>query len=60
MLKDYMQAFGGIPGRHRELVIVHNGTIIGTILKKDGAAHYHGHCVYSKLLGKRFPTLTMS
>ncbi|WP_219701176.1 GntP family permease [Marinomonas lutimaris] len=55
--KTITSGFGGILG-YIGLVIV-LGTIIGTILEKSGAAITMANCVI-KLLGKRFPTLTMS
>jgi len=55
--KTITSGFGGILG-YIGLVIV-LGTIIGTILEKSGAAITMADCVI-KLLGKRFPTLTMS
>ena len=55
--KTITSGFGGILG-YIGLVIV-LGTIIGTILEKSGAAITMANCVI-RLLGKRFPTLTMS
>ncbi|KIO37355.1 GntP family permease [Shewanella sp. cp20] len=55
--KTITSGFGGILG-YIGLVIV-LGTIIGTILEKSGAAITMADVVI-KLLGKRFPTLTMS
>ncbi|WOT04113.1 GntP family permease [Shewanella youngdeokensis] len=55
--KTITTGFGGILG-YIGLVIV-LGTIIGTILEKSGAAITMADVVI-KLLGKRFPTLTMS
>ena len=55
--KTITTGFGGILG-YIGLVIV-LGTIIGTILEKSGAAITMADVVIS-LLGKRFPTLTMS
>ena len=55
--KTISSGFGGILG-YIGLVIV-LGTIIGTILEKSGAAITMADVVV-KLLGKRFPTLTMS
>ncbi|GIU17664.1 GntP family permease [Shewanella sp. MBTL60-007] len=55
--KTITSGFGGILG-YIGLVIV-LGTIIGTILEKSGAAITMADVVI-KVLGKRFPTLTMS
>ena len=55
--KTISGGFGGILG-YIGLVIV-LGTIIGTILEKSGAAITMADTVV-KLIGKRFPTLTMS
>ncbi|WP_028772325.1 GntP family permease [Shewanella waksmanii] len=55
--KTIATGFGGILG-YIGLVIV-LGTIIGTILEKSGAAITMADFVI-KVLGKRFPTLTMS
>lgn len=55
--KTITSGFGGILG-YIGLVIV-LGTIIGTILEKSGAAITMANVVV-KLLGNRFPTLTMS
>lgn len=55
--KTITSGFGGILG-YIGLVIV-LGTIIGTILEKSGAAITMADVVI-RLLGKRFPTLTMS
>ncbi|NLQ17151.1 GntP family permease [Marinomonas sp. M1K-6] len=55
--KTITSGFGGILG-YIGLVIV-LGTIIGAILEKSGAAITMADCVI-RLLGKRFPTLTMS
>ncbi|WP_394200456.1 GntP family permease [Shewanella waksmanii] len=55
--KTITTGFGGILG-YIGLVIV-LGTIIGTILEKSGAAITMADVVI-KVLGKRFPTLTMS
>ncbi|KFZ38090.1 gluconate transporter [Shewanella mangrovi] len=55
--KTISNGFGGILG-YIGLVIV-LGTIIGTILEKSGAAITMADTVI-KLIGKRFPTLTMS
>ncbi|WP_394132825.1 GntP family permease [Shewanella maritima] len=55
--KTISTGFGGILG-YIGLVIV-LGTIIGTILEKSGAAITMADVVI-KVLGKRFPTLTMS
>ena len=55
--KTITSGFGGILG-YIGLVIV-LGTIIGTILEKSGAAITMADVVIS-VLGKRFPTLTMS
>lgn len=55
--KTIASGFGGILG-YIGLVIV-LGTIIGTVLEKSGAAITMADVVV-KLLGKRFPTLTMS
>lgn len=55
--KIISEGFGGILG-YIGLVIVF-GTIIGLILEKSGAAIVMAEAVI-KLIGKRFPTLTMS
>lgn len=55
--KIISDGFGGILG-YIGLVIVF-GTIIGLILEKTGAAIVMAESVI-KLIGKRFPTLTMS
>ncbi|WP_440468502.1 GntP family permease [Pseudomonas sp. YH-1] len=57
IVKTITSGFGGILGYIGIVIVL--GTIIGVILERSGAAISMAECVI-RLLGERFPTLTMS